>query len=236
MYCQNCGVELEYNMAICPLCGRPAGDNKYPGEGQEINIPANPSNFGKKTMTGPQKKFTWEIVSIILLSGAIASFIVDFIISNHLTWSEYTVAIGLTIFSYVSLFAFSNQPTINKVMGGFFSSSLFLLLLDALTGGINWSLRLAIPLLFGANLIVVLFLIIIQRSRFKGINLISYAFIAAALLCLFTEATLRFFENKSIHLRWSIIVLACVTPIAMVLFFVHVRFKKGRNLKKTFHI
>lgn len=235
MYCQNCGVELEDDILICPLCGEPVSGNQF-AKIQNAGSASMHVPFQQAKLSNPQKKFTWEIVSIILLSGTVASFIVDFFINHGITWSEYTVAIGLTIFSYVSLFAFWEQPTIVELIGGFAVSSFFLILLDALTSGIDWSIRLGIPLLFAANLIVIILIAVIRRSKVKGINLIAYVFIAASLLCICIDAVLAFFESQSVKLRWSIIVSACMLPVVVVLFFVHYRLKKGRSLKKTFHI
>src|SRR5689334_18619699 len=114
--CKNCGVELEEAMQHCPLCGEPVTgrDNVYaptPGAQQAFRYSG--------PMSQPQKKFTWEIVSIILLSGIIATFIIDFIINRRVTWSEYPVAISLVIFSYISLFAFWHQKSIVQMAGSF---------------------------------------------------------------------------------------------------------------------
>lgn len=236
MYCHNCGVELEENIPNCPLCGEPVSSNPSASNLPNTNFISQQSSFVQKKMSKPQKKFTWEIVSIILLSGTIASFIVDFFINHGITWSEYTVAIGLTIFSYFSLFAFWEQRTIIELIGGFVASSFFLVLLDALTRGINWSVRLALPLLFAANLIVIILIAIIRRSKTKGINLIAYTFIAASLLCLSIDAVLSYFQTHSVKLQWSIIVSACLIPVVVVLFFVQYRLKRGHSLKRTFHI
>lgn len=235
MYCQNCGVELEDDILICPLCGEPVNGD-HAAKIQNADYISRQVPFEQTKMSKPQKKFTWEIVSIILLSGTVANFIVDFFINHGITWSEYTVAIGLTIFSYVSLFAFWDQPTIVEIIGGFAVSSFFLVLLDAFTSGIDWSIRLAIPLLFAANLILIILIMVIRHSKFKGVNLIAFSFIAATFLCICTDAVLSYFKNHSLQLRWSIIVSACVLPVVVVLFFVHYRMKKGRNLKRTFHI
>jgi hypothetical protein len=177
-------------------------------------------------MSRPQKKFTWEIVSIVLLSSSVASFVVDFFTNKGIIWSEYTVAIGLTIFSYISLFAFWEQQTIMKIIGGFVVSSFFLTLLDGLTNGISWSIQLAITLLFAANFILIVLITIIHRAKFKCVNLIAFSFIAAALLCICTDAVLSYFKNHFLQLQWSIIVSACAIPVVVVLFFVHYRLKK----------
>src|SRR5688572_12024894 len=115
--CKNCGVELESDMKYCPLC-RVHVSNM--GSGKITDTEGQPEF--NRSMTQPQKKFTWEIISIILLSGLVANFIIDFIINRRITWSEYPVAISLVIFSYVSLFAFWDQKTIIQIAGSFILS------------------------------------------------------------------------------------------------------------------
>lgn len=231
--CKNCGVELEEVMQYCPLCGEPVtnkGNVHIPTPGLEQAFP----HMG--TMSQPQKKFTWEVVSIILLSGIMATFIIDFIINKHVTWSEYPVAVSLVIFSYISLFAFWHQRSIIQMAGSFILSSIFLFLLDVLTGGVRWSIKLGIPLLLASNLVISLLIIVIRQSKYKGINLIAYAFLGAALLCICAEGILSIFKTGALRLEWSVIVAGCIVPVFFVLLFVHLRLKKGRSLEKTFHV
>lgn len=231
--CKNCGVELEEDMLNCPLCGEPvngAGTAQQPATDTRQVL-----TYGQK-MSGPQKKFTWEIVSLILLSAIAATFIVDFIINRDITWSEYPVSVSLIIFSYISLFAFWQQRTIIQMAGGFILSSLFLVLLDVLTGGIYWSVKLGIPLLFTTNTIATVLITVIRTSKYKGINLVAYTLLGGAVLCICIEGVLSFFLTGLFHIEWSVIVAACTVPVVLVLVFVHFRMKKGRYLSKTFHI
>jgi len=236
MYCKKCGVELEDNVLNCPLCGTPvAGDGDNANKkNPNINEPYGFQEL-QKPMNEPQKKFTWEIVSIILLSATIGAVSINLIIENQISWSEYPVAINLVIFSYVSLFAFWKVKTAIRLIGCFFLSSLFLVVLDVLTSGIDWSLTIGIPLLFTGNLVAALLIIVIQISKYKGINLIAYGFVAAAIQSVFIDGILSFFKTKSFHLGWSLIVIACVVPVVLVLLFIHFRLKKGRRLESIFH-
>jgi hypothetical protein len=233
MICKNCGVELEDDMLICPLCREPvnsaASANTQVSYGTQTVHP-----YGE--MSKPQKKFAWEIVSIILLSAVVATFVVNFIINRRVTWSEYPVATCLTIFCYVSLFAFWDRTTVVKMVGAFILSSVCLVLLDLFTAGIQWSIKVAIPLLFMGNVITAILIAIIRQSRYKGINLIAYGFLGAAILCTFIDGTLSFFTSGLFQIKWSIIVVACTIPVVVVLLFVHFRLKKGRSLEKTFHV
>jgi hypothetical protein len=229
--CKNCGVELENEMTNCPLCGEPV-----PGDGNTTLIPSHHPIQYSATMSRPQKKLTWEIVSLILLSGIIATLIIDYILNKQIKWSEYPVAIALTIFSYVSLFAFWRQRTIIQMAGGLILSSLFMILVDALKGNTGWSFKLGIPLLLAGNIIGAALLAVIRASKHKGINLLACAFLAAALLCVCIDGILAFFKSGSIQVRWSIIVAGSIIPVVLVLFFAYSRLKKGRSLEKTFHI
>jgi hypothetical protein len=228
--CKNCGVELEDNMQTCPLCGQPANaDNVKKTASQQPLLYTG-------QMTAPQKKFTWEIVSLILLSAIVVTFILNFIINKRITWSEYPMAISLIIFSYLSLFAFWRQRTIILLMVGFVLSSGCILALDLITGGISWALWLGIPLLLAATVIVIMLLVIIDSASHKGVNLLAWGFLGAGLLCICIEGILSYYQVNQLNLTWSVIVGACVIPVSLVLLFVHFRLKKGRSLKKTFHV
>lgn len=237
MYCKICGVELEDDMLHCPLCGYPVNNAGEAGDLTRVAVTRSSyATGGTNTMSQPDKKRVWEIISITLLAATVATFLIDFILNKRITWSEYPVAICLIIFSYISLLAFVRRSLLFEIAGGFIISSILLSILDALTQGISWAFRLGIPLLFSVNFIVVAFIGTIRRTKHKGINLIGWGFIAAGILCMCTEAILSFFTTGALRLQWSVIVICCIVPVAIVLFYMHARLKKGRDLERTFHI
>ena len=187
-------------------------------------------------MSAPQKKFTWEIVSLILLSAIVATFVINYIINKEISWSEYPVAISLVIFSYLSLFAFWRQRTILQMIAGFFLAAACMLALDLVTGGIDWALMPGIALLLATTVIIILMLLIIDSSKHKGVNLLAWGFIGAGLLCISIEGILSWWRKKQVILDWSIIVGLCIIPVVLMLLFVHFRLRKGRSLQKTFHV
>lgn len=221
-------------MESCPLCGQLVGgasdkSNKFLAYGQQ-------SLQHARRMTAPQKKITWEIISLILLSAVVATFIVNFIINKKITWSEYPAAISLVIFSYISLFAFWRQRTLIQMLAGLLLSSASIIVIDIATGGISWALNLGLPMLLALNLVIAVLITIVQSSKYKGINLLAWAFLGAAILCICIEGILSYYETRSLRLNWSIITGGCIIPVVLVLIFVHFRLKKGRNLERTFHV
>lgn len=238
--CKNCGVELEPDMNLCPLCEEPLniGSDKNMAKTkfhEKFNFERQikPDN---RVMTPTQRKVTWELIFFILILISIITSSLNFILNKEISWSQYPVAVCIIVFSYISFFTFLNIRREFQLLSGFALASILIFLLDLITGGQNWSVQLAIPLLLLINIVIVVLYEIIRFSKQRGVNLIAYSFLSAALLCIGAEAVIDFYIIHNIDLVWSLIVSACVLPISFVLFFMHFRLKKGNDLNKTFHI
>lgn len=232
--CKSCGVELEADMLHCPLCHEVMETSG--NESKPLYHPQENSLYNGPNINRQQKKIIWEIISITLFSASTATVAIDLLMNNRITWSEYPAAISLTIFAYVSLFTFWHNKTMIQMTGSFILSSLFIIIIDALASSMNWSLSLGIPMLLSANIITIAMIIAVRMSKHKGINLIAYGFLGAMLLCLCIDGIMSYHETTAIEISWSVIVSGSIMPVIFVLFFMHFRLKKGRDLRKTFHI
>jgi len=86
-YCTNCEVELEEEMARCPLCGSVAVNDDTAGK-QPESIHVEPGIEYKspaQQLTKHQKALTWEIVSLVLVSVIFATLLINFIINKRIT-------------------------------------------------------------------------------------------------------------------------------------------------------
>lgn len=218
-------------MQYCPLCElRIEGD-------VPAAVPLTKRDVSNgRNMTQPQRKATWEIVSIIILLVIMATSLLNFILNKGISWAEYPMAACLVIFSYVSVFAFLHKKREVQIFYVFIMASLLIFILDLLTSGLSWSIYLGIPILFFLNVILAATILVYRKIKHKGINLLAYAFLAAALFCLGTEAVIDNYVNSALHLVWSLIVAGSVLPVITVLLFMHVRLKKGNDLTRMFHI
>ncbi len=178
----------------------------------------------------------WELVTIIVVLLIIATSVINYIITKEISWSEYPLALYLMVFAYITSFAFLKMRRSIQLLVAFAGASVLIFVLDTITSGSNWALRLGIPLLFFANLVFAGLILVFRISRQRGINLIAYSFLAVSLLCVFVEAITDLYLFDNIRLTWSLIASACIIPVAAVLLFMHYRMKKGRYLNKTFHI
>lgn len=236
--CINCGVELERSMNFCPLCGEPVLDEDSNNtEYIKVRLKERRELTDFQRLTSDQKrKLFWEISGIILISGIIITLIIDFLSDHSLSWSKYPLAICSILFINITLISFFYQNHFFVLSGSFISSSTLLILLDLFTGELNWGISLGIPLLFGAYFVVYVLIILIKRSKNKGMNIIAYSLLATGLLSIVTEAFISKYRIKELHLEWSLIVMASILPIAGLLLYLHFRLRRGRDLTRFFHI
>ena len=238
--CKNCGVELENNMNFCPLCGEPVIDEST--ENIEY-IEIRKRQQEEKRLTDYQKltrdekrKLFWEISGIILISGIFVTLIIDFIGDYSISWSKYPLLVCAVAFINISLISFWYQRIFLLLSLSFFSTSALLIILDMFNGSIGWGVKLGIPLLLAAYIIVFILVLLIRLASKRGLNIIAYSFIAAGLLSICTEGIISLYTQSHFHLEWSIVTMASVVPVAALLLFIHFRLKKGIDLKRFFHI
>ncbi|MBN2521279.1 MAG: zinc ribbon domain-containing protein [Bacteroidales bacterium] len=238
-YCKNCGVELEENMNICPLCGESIDEKSVKKEHLQSAQPQPEKKLFSdyESLTQKQRrKLFWELSGIILISGIIVTLIIDLIINKNITWSKYSITASLVIFVNITLITFWRHKIILVFVGSFVSTSILLVLLDMYNLNIGWGVKLGIPFLFSLYFIILVLVILMRISNQQGFNMLACFFIAIGLLTMCIEGIISIYTKKVFYLHWSIIVMVCMIPISAILFFIHYRLKKGIDLKRFFHI
>ena len=171
-----------------------------------------------------------------LVAGILSSTVIDLIINKNITWSKYTITVGLALVIHISLIVFLHARTVPLLLSGFIASSLLILLLDWINKSMDWAVTMGIPLLFCIYLIVLALALIIKKSRQKGVNLIAYVLLAIAMTGICTEGILSLNMHNALTLHWSLILLVCMVAISAILLFIHFRLKKATDLRKFFNL
>ncbi|MGM0496788.1 MAG: DUF6320 domain-containing protein [Bacteroidota bacterium] len=238
--CNYCGVELENNMNFCPLCGEPVMDKDT--ENTEY-IEVRKRQQEEKLLTPYQKltvaqklKIFWQISGIIFISGMLVTFIIDFLANNAITWSKYPISICAVLFINTTLISFSYKKIPLLIIGSFISTSGLLFLLDVFDKASGWSVKIGLPLLLAAYIIVIVLVKLIKKAEKKSLNVIAYSLISAGLLSICAEGIIALYVKNQLHFEWSLIVMVSVTVISAILLYIHYRLKKGIDLKRFFHI
>lgn len=228
--CKTCLVELDDHMSCCPLCGTPVGDAAtIPLQNtDETGIPADEE---KRLL----HRILWQVTAILLLSGIVATLVIDLSRNGAVTWSVYPLSICMIVLSYASLLAFWRTRLIFQILAGWVLSTLLLLTLSHFFPVATWTRHVGISILFAVNLIAIILLGIFSTAKRKSLNLIAVLLVAISALCIAIEGILaRYFEGK-IELAWSIIVAACLLPVTAALIFMHYRTRKSSILQKFLH-
>jgi hypothetical protein len=226
--CNECGVELEVDMSICPLCDTPVGEKK--GVTRRLEKAHKPAVSHRHLL----RQILWQITSVLLLSGIAATLIINLSIHGKITWSVYPITICLIIFSYASLVSFWHKRIVFQIWAGWMISAIVLYIVGLYVNA-DWPIKLALPLLCAINVIGLLVNFILRISKAKGLNIIAIIFVAIALLCLVIEGIISFYFTASFKLQWSVIVSACLIPVTAAIAFMYFRTRNNIDIQKIFH-
>lgn len=229
--CNVCGVELDEAMRVCPLCNTPVTmdcktEQMWPG-----NKPTQRAVGRKKHLL---QHILWQITSVLLLSGILATLVINVTIKGTVTWSIYPVCICLIIFSYTTLMALWHVTILFQVLAGWFISTLILIAVGEYTNE-KWPLQLALPALCVVNIIGLSLHFIIRQIKPRGLNIVAILFAGIAVFCISLDAIISLFLSGYIKLQWSIIVAACLLPVTTAILFMYSRTRNNKELQKIFH-
>jgi hypothetical protein len=227
--CRNCGVELDDNMDVCPLCN----------ENEEINTkdktviyPSDALSLARKD----SRKYAWELSGIVTLSGIIISIMVDLVFGRGLNWSLYSVTSLLYVWSSITIFFFAVKKPFILLPGLLLETLGLLILIDMFDKPIRWFGPIALPITVTFFILIAIVIIIIKIARYKGFNILAVIMLALCLLCLVSEVFIDLAVYGRIEIKWSAIATAALLPVSIVLLFMHYRLKRGRRLDGFFHV
>lgn len=235
--CKFCGVELDAEMNFCPLCGHKFNTRvpKEPIESIPADLKSGSFNF-EDLSKHQQRKFIWELVAFILVSCTIITLLIDLLITKQVTWSKYTLTIGMILLIDSSIVIFMQKRIFLLFLCLFLSTSFLLFLLDLYDSNLDSGVKLGIPILFFIYLILLTLFLVIRRNKKKGINIVAYSLIAAGFICMCIEGIISLHIVDAIRFQWSVIVMVAILPVSAILLYIHYRLSRVTNLKKVFHV
>jgi len=224
--CKHCGVELDEGMEKCPLCHLAQGE-----EAHEQNMRTN-----KSVMLIKQKINLWLAFSIISISTIAFTILLNLIIDNSIHWSLYVAGSVFTAWAYYSIYTFFRHYILMWVPLALSVTLGNLLLIDVLSGGNFWFVKLGFPIASGAFILSGIFHFISRHVKYQGFNLLGYALLLIVILSIIIESAFEIYQTGEIQLWWSLFVAISAIPLSLILLFIHYRLGKGNDLKSFFHI
>jgi hypothetical protein len=253
-YCPSCGVELAPEAESCPLCRMPnllglsrAGRERAGADSgcAESDPHGGPDLLGVNLSPGAEdagftlperRKIAWEVLTVAAGVAVLTLGAINFLESGRLSWSLYPLSSLAFVWLVASSFLMLDRyPPADYIIAAL-SLPAFLLALDAIEGGLSWSFELAVPIaliveLSGAGVVAA-----IRSSRRKGLNLVAYALVGVAIVCLGVEASVDLYVEGRIAMSWSSITALALVPMAMFLIYLHSRVLRTTNLRRLFRL
>lgn len=227
--CKNCGVELDDNMEICPLCneGEISDSSK-----KTIIYPSDAVDFAKKD----SRKYAWELSGVVTFSGVIISLMIDFLFGKGMNWSLYSVTALLYVWSSISLFFFALRKPFLLFPGLLLLTLGLEVIFDLIDEPVKWFVPIALPITITFFILLGLVIVAYKSVKHKGFNILAFILIAFSILCIVSELFIDLAVFGSIEIKWAAIVSAALIPVALVLLFLHYRLERGRRLDSFFHV
>ncbi|MBI9104901.1 MAG: hypothetical protein JEY99_20965 [Spirochaetales bacterium] len=237
-YCPRCGVEVDSDKKICPLCHTPIEKRR---EGENPELPNYPEteiikveNDFKKI--AEKKVLVWELLSIFLLVAVISIISIDLVTNRKLTWSPVPLSAIGAIWGGLTAIFLIGKYTILTALCNVVVLTLFLYFIDFYTGGGWWFFSIALPILILLLLLITIGTFIIKRLKSKGLNTVGLILVGISLFCIGLENILSFHLSGGLSFFWSLIVGFSLIPIAAFLGYLHYRFTPGKRFEGWFHI
>lgn len=231
--CDQCGVELAEGTERCPLCGAVLGDKdaaSRAGTPGPVPVPADGADENRQ-----RRQVVAEVLSVSLAIAALTLVVLDLIMGAGIAWSLYPlVALGFIWWLICPTLMATRKPALGIAVSALAPFG-FLVALDAINGSLAWSLTLGAPIAAAVELGVLGTILAAKASKIRGLNVLAYAFVAAAAICLVVEGAIDLYRDGILNLFWSSITASTLIPVAGFLFYAHLRLARNTTLKKLFH-
>lgn len=217
--CYKCNLNINTNVSKCPLCNSVLDEDT---EGE--NIFPIISNIYKK------HKLFFKILLFISILGSFSCIIINYLISNKISWSWFVVA-GIISFWLTFITGIKKR---NNFMTLLFVEIILILIAsiawDYITGWYFWSITYVLPFLCIAYITTLFFLRIFLKNIFKDHVIYIYINSLIGLLPLY------FILRNRLTVKWPSIV--CVMfSIFSILFLAIFNHKQMKNeLERRLHI
>lgn len=229
--CEGCGIELDDDLKVCPLCSKAREVSVFQEKSPE-SFPSGIIQLHKKEY----RRYLWELSGIIAFSAITVCTIVDLLINKGLAWSLFCDVSIIAVWIIVSVFLFLKKKAYVTTAILLISVLSALFFIDIIEHGIRWFFPVGFPLAIAVFVASGTIITLYKAAHFKGLNILAAALIISSGLCIITELILDEYMNGSVELRWSLITAVSIFPVSLIFFFYHYRLKKGNRLDSLFHI
>ena len=208
--CPECKLSVGGSAVICPLCGSKLLNSS--GAADDISLYPDFS-----IPTKPRSKFPFlaKLFAFISLVAILVCGFIDLILNHRFTWSLFVIGGIAVLWVSLGTHLLTDINLNYKLMLDLCALSLYLILIDKLTGWKQWSVDYVIPILYIGVMITTIVLALVFREFWR-----EYILSLIAICLLGLGPLFIFFTSKSPmrYLCLAAAILAAVLLIGLLFF------------------
>jgi hypothetical protein len=227
MYCERCGVELEPEFTVCPLCGASEHGEHEPEVTEyylDEPLPVEPvlRRMVRRSIVG------------IGLTVAVILLIVDLGLDEAISRAPLAI-VPLLSGTAIIVFPLAFKRWRHILAGTMATIAAMLALLDVLSDGVlDWFVPVAVPITVAAGVLVELHRFLLPRL--PGVVKGSVILVGAGVMTAVVDVTIMFYRGEGVTPSWSLFVLLSTLPVAMLLIVIHRTVLRYIDLRRRFHL
>lgn len=229
-YCVHCGVELAVSERDCPLCGTEVVNPRCAWERPE-QLPY-PETVDVKD-AHIDRRYARQLVAMVMAVPALIVLLVDWVDGGGLRWSPYVVGALVLIYCWVVVpLLFKLSRPYAYVAVDFVSLGAYLLLIAAMTGGLNWFVQLVLPLLALCSAALSGAILALRRLEWPLLDRMALCCAILGIFLLLLEVLISLYAGVPVRLAWSIYATIPLDVIALMMLFVERNKRMKQEIRK----
>ncbi len=232
-YCVNCGVELGDGLERCPLCGTLVIN---PNElEKETVLPFFPTR--QESVKPVSKRELALLLTVMLASVSVCCGFLNLALKPKLAWSLYTFGAAAMLWIWFVVPLIWRKINIVVRVGADILAIGFYVLLIALTSdGLNWYLKLALPIIGSAAAIILLASWLMRDGRRSTLMSIVICLLSSGLMGFAAEMFIDRFVYGRWTPSWSLILLAVCVGLSIPLVIIRLNPSLREETRRRFHL
>lgn len=203
--CPECNIEIGDPVSRCPLCGA-----KLEVTGDEQTGAFLYPAFSEHDKPRSSFPFLAKLFSFLSLITVGVCTLIDLLIAHRLTWSLYVTGAVVMLWGTVGLHLLAKINLNNMLLNDVCAVSLYLILVDHLSGWGRWSIDYVIPILYIGIMITTVILAVIFKVYWREYIL------SLVVVCILGIGPLLIFLNSRSPIRFLCLAAALLAAALAV--------------------
>ena len=232
-YCVHCGVELGEGAKECPLCHTRVIDPSALEPVEE-----KPFFTTRQEKIPPVSKLELAmLLTAMFASVSLCCGLLNLALRPDVMWSLYAAGAAIMLWIwFVPPLIWRKMPFIGKLAMRMAAVCLYILLIALASGGLQWYLHLALPILFAGAVIGLLVCGLIRSRKMSILSSVVTVLVGLGLMCGSIECFVdRYLWGKWTP-GWSLIVLTVCMGFCVPLIVVRCVPSLREEVRRRFHL